>query len=63
MTRKIEFRNTDISYNISGQGKIIVLLHGYLESKEIWNGFAEELAKSFQIIVPDLPGHGNSGLV
>ncbi|RLD83259.1 MAG: alpha/beta hydrolase [Bacteroidetes bacterium] len=62
MTRKIEFNNSDISYNISGQGKAIVLLHGYLESKEIWNSFAEELAKKFQVIVPDLPGHGKSDL-
>lgn len=63
MTRKIKFNNTDISYNISGQGKTIILLHGYLESKEIWNDFAEELAENFQVIVPDLPGHGESGLI
>jgi len=62
MTRRIEFKNTNISYNNSGKGKTIVLLHGYLESKEIWNDFAKELAKSFQVIVPDLPGNGNSGL-
>ncbi len=62
MTRKIEFNNLDISYNISGQGKAIVLLHGYLESKEIWNDFAKELCENFQVIIPDIPGHGKSDL-
>ncbi len=63
MTKIIKFRNTEISYNLFGEGKTIVLLHGYLESKEIWEDFSDELAKNFQIIVPDLPGHGKSGLI
>ena len=56
------FKNTNINYNIWGQGKTIVLLHGYLESKEIWNEFADKLAENFQVITLDLPGHGNSSL-
>lgn len=63
MTQKIEYKNVEISYNNFGQGKTIVLLHGYLESKEIWNSFAKELAENFQVIVPDLPGHGKSGVI
>lgn len=38
----------------------IVLIHGYLESAEIWNGFANKLSQSFRIIAVDLPGHGLS---
>jgi pimeloyl-ACP methyl ester carboxylesterase len=38
----------------------ILLLHGYLESSEIWNGFAEKLSRSFRVIAADLPGHGRS---
>ena len=63
MTHKIKTNAAYISYNILGHGKTIILLHGYLESKEIWNDFANELAKNFQIIAPDLPGHGESSLI
>jgi len=59
---KDKIDNMNLSYNVLGKGKTIILLHGYLESKEIWGDFAEDLAKSFQVIVPDLPGHGNSVL-
>jgi pimeloyl-ACP methyl ester carboxylesterase len=39
------------------------LLHGYLESLEIWDGFAEKLSENFRVICPDLPGHGKSGIL
>ncbi|MEN8120442.1 MAG: alpha/beta hydrolase [Bacteroidota bacterium] len=60
MTHKIEYKNTDIHYDVIGQGKTIVLLHGYLETKQIWASFAEELSKNFKLILPDLPGHSKS---
>lgn len=44
----------------SGSGEPIVLLHGYLESSEVWNSFATELGSEFRIISIDLPGHGLS---
>jgi len=59
----IPFRTSSINYTDKGAGKAIVLLHGYLESLEIWNGFADELAKSFRVIAIDIPGHGKSGKV
>jgi pimeloyl-ACP methyl ester carboxylesterase len=37
-----------------------VLLHGYLESSEVWNGFENKLASKFRVISVDLPGHGLS---
>ena len=62
MIKEIMFNNTDVCYNILGQGETIVLLHGYLESNEIWNDFAKELVENFQVIAPDFPGHGKSDL-
>jgi len=62
MNQKIKFDDMNLNYNVLGKGKTIVLLHGYLESKEIWDDFAKDLAESFRVIVPDLPGHGNSEL-
>lgn len=47
-------------YKITGKGKTIVLLHGFLEDHTIWQEVAESLSKSFQLILIDLPGHGKS---
>jgi pimeloyl-ACP methyl ester carboxylesterase len=54
------FRQGRINYTDSGAGTVIVLLHGYLESSEVWNGFKDRLATEFRVISVDLPGHGLS---
>ncbi|MBQ4279138.1 MAG: alpha/beta fold hydrolase [Rikenellaceae bacterium] len=38
----------------------VVLLHGYLESLDVWDDFAAGLARRYRVIAPDLPGHGIS---
>ncbi|PKD21415.1 alpha/beta hydrolase [Salegentibacter salinarum] len=58
---KITYKNTQISFTSQGTGNPLVLLHGFLESKEIWKDFAEELSVKRQVICIDLPGHGESG--
>ena len=55
------FRNTAIHYKIKGEGKAVVMLHGFLESSGMWDDYAETLSESFQVILIDLPGHGDSG--
>jgi pimeloyl-ACP methyl ester carboxylesterase len=54
------YKGGRIHYSDSGKGDPIVLLHGYLESSEVWNGFAERLGSVFRVISADLPGHGLS---
>lgn len=49
-----------IWYTDSGKGMPVVLVHGYLESSEIWNGFSDRLSSEFRVIAVDLPGHGRS---
>ena len=49
-----------ISYNDTGSGFPVVLLHGYLETALIWESFASRLSEKFRVITPDLPGHGGS---
>ncbi|TAL64325.1 MAG: alpha/beta hydrolase [Bacteroidetes bacterium] len=56
------FRERKIYYSDSGNGSIIVLLHGYLESSEVWNGFEKKLTSKFRVISVDLPGHGRSDI-
>ncbi len=50
-----------VRVRIEGKGDTIVLLHGYLETLEVWEPFAAELAKHYQVVTIDLPGHGLSG--
>ena len=38
----------------------VVLLHGYMESLDIWEPLAELLRPTFRILTLDLPGHGIS---
>ena len=39
---------------------VVVLLHGYLESIEVWDDFIPLLKAHFRVVAPDLPGHGIS---
>jgi pimeloyl-ACP methyl ester carboxylesterase len=62
MISTIPFANINIRFSDKGSGTAVVLLHGYLESLDIWNGFAEKIQEGLRIIRPDLPGHGMSGI-
>lgn len=39
---------------------VVVLLHGFCETGEIWQDFIPALSKNFRVIVPDLGGFGQS---
>ncbi len=39
----------------------LVLLHGSLESLDVWDGWMKELAPRVRVIAVDLPGHGLTG--
>jgi pimeloyl-ACP methyl ester carboxylesterase len=60
MMNYFNYKQGRIHYYDKGAGDVIVLLHGYLESAEVWSSFAEKLSLKFRIIVIDLPGHGSS---
>ena len=62
-TKNLNILNTEVRYFDEGTGTPVILLHGYLESLEIWNPFTEKLSKTFRVICPDLPGHGHSGII
>lgn len=46
------------TYQRSGKGKQVLLLHGWGDSSAGWRSFASLLAEDFDVIVPDLPGFG-----
>ena len=60
--RKHEFdaANHRISYYEAGNGTTVVLVHGFSGSKENWLPLARELPLTFHVVMPDLPGWGES---
>ncbi len=57
---KFQFKGADFSYIDQGKGQAVVLLHGFLENKKMWNELVDFLPKKFRTIQIDLPGHGSS---
>ena len=50
-----------IEYQVTGQGRPVVLLHGFPDSGRLWRHQVPALAGAgFQVIVPDLRGYGRS---
>jgi pimeloyl-ACP methyl ester carboxylesterase len=52
--------DTTWSYYEGGQGPTLVLLHGFAADKTIWLPLAEQLTPHFHVVIPDLPGWGES---
>lgn len=51
-----------MQYKVSGKGKAVVLLHGFIEEGSMWNDMVRSLSKKYKVLVPDLPGFGKSVL-
>jgi pimeloyl-ACP methyl ester carboxylesterase len=54
------FKGGKIRYTDTGKGRVVVFLHGFLESHEMWQYYPTHLPKYIRSICVDLPGHGNS---
>jgi pimeloyl-ACP methyl ester carboxylesterase len=52
--------DTTWSYYEGGDGPVLVLLHGYGTDKNVWLDVAAQLTAHFHVIIPDLPGWGES---
>jgi pimeloyl-ACP methyl ester carboxylesterase len=49
-----------VIYRTIGTGEPVVLIHGMVNSSRHWESVALRLADRFQVIAPDLLGHGDS---
>jgi pimeloyl-ACP methyl ester carboxylesterase len=56
----IQFKNVKIALTDSGKGRVVVLLHGFLENKSMWNTISAKLIKKYRVVCIDLLGHGES---
>lgn len=61
-TQFVKVLGAKVRYADVGKGRVVVLLHGFLENLEVWfgNGFAQDLARHYRVIAIDLPGHGKT---
>jgi pimeloyl-[acyl-carrier protein] methyl ester esterase len=46
-----------------GEGPSVVWVHGWGMHAGVWRDFALSLARAFQVVLVDLPGHGRSGMI
>ena len=53
--------DANIAYQILGTGAPVVLLHPFPANHELWIPAAQALVSRYQVILPDLRGHGDSG--
>jgi pimeloyl-ACP methyl ester carboxylesterase len=56
----IQVNGIELYFETVGRGEPLLLLHGFTQSGRIWEPVIGELAKNFQLIIPDLRGHGAS---
>ena len=64
MNKTVIFKDVEVSYSEYGNRDHtpVLLLHGYLETKEIWDDYAKKLSEKYFVITIDIPGHGKSGV-
>src|SRR5579872_6883065 len=60
VTRDVAARGARIRFVEAGAGPPLVLVHDYLASRVAWDDVLPRLAPRFRVIVPDLPGFGES---
>jgi len=57
-------RTSDIEWSYRRVGRdgapTIVLLHGFTGCADVWQEVADALSDTYQCVIPDLPGHGNT---
>jgi pimeloyl-ACP methyl ester carboxylesterase len=63
MNKELLYQNKKIFYRITGAGKPVVFIHGFGEDGNIWDNQSEYLKNKYQLIIPDLPGSGQSKMI
>jgi 3-oxoadipate enol-lactonase len=60
--RQINSDDAEIVYRILGEGSPVVLLHPFPVNHEFWLPIAETLSSRYRVVLPDMRGHGDSGV-
>ncbi len=57
------YQQSTIFYRSIGKGKKVMLLHGFAEDGAIWENQIDFLKNDFRLLIPDIPGSGQSELI
>ncbi|BBD78969.1 alpha/beta fold hydrolase [Aerosticca soli] len=62
-SHSVQAGDTRWVYYEGGQGPTLVLLHGFGADRSVWLPLARELGGHFHLVIPDLPGWGESSRI
>jgi pimeloyl-ACP methyl ester carboxylesterase len=57
---KVQVNDIEMYYEIHGEGPPLLLIHGFTGSSQMWTTWIPDLTPQFQLIIPDLRGHGKT---
>ena len=57
---EVDLHGHNVVYRRAGSGPPVVLVHGMVNSSRHWSAVARRLATRYDVIAPDLVGHGDS---
>jgi abhydrolase domain-containing protein 6 len=61
--KEIQVDSHRIVYLEGGKGQTILLLHGFAANKDNWIRFAKYLTNDYHVVIPDIPGFGESSQI
>lgn len=56
----LNINGVSVNYEVAGEGKVVVFLHGYTGSSQDWFNQMSALSPMYKVIAVDLRGHGRS---
>lgn len=56
----LTYKGISVGYEVHGRGPALVLLHGFLEDRSMFDSFLESWSKTYKVIAIDLLGHGET---
>lgn len=59
-TKFVELHGDRVAYRDTGDGEVLLLIHGMAGSSAAWRAVIGTLSKKFRVVAPDLLGHGES---
>jgi len=61
--KEIQVDDHKIVYLEGGKGQTILLIHGFAANKDNWILFAKYLTGDYHVVIPDIPGFGESSQI
>ncbi len=59
-SKSVQIDDYRIVYLEGGKGETVLLLHGFGADKDNWTKFASFLTPAYHVVIPDIPGFGES---